>query len=168
MGIAWFTWATWPHSPDLLDSHDVPYSQNSSNETDPPAQVLDTYDAPYASDEHDAMMQLFHLMTHPYLIFFISFTLAGFLNRNILHPKITANTPKKCKICSFSRSIWKNLHQTEFIYTGTACGACDKYEVWVSLVLLMMTSFSSRLQDSSVCQPAAHYWKLVDDWELAT
>ena len=89
MGIAWFTWATWPHSPDLLDSHDVPYSQNSSNETDPPAQVLDTYDAPYASDEHDAMMQLFHLMTHPYLIFFISFTLAGFFNPNILRPKIT-------------------------------------------------------------------------------
>ena len=24
----------------------------------------------------------------------------------------------------------ENLHLTEKIYTGTACGACDKYEVW--------------------------------------
>ena len=30
----------------------------------------------------------------PYLIFVISFTLAGFLNPNILHPKITKNTQK--------------------------------------------------------------------------
>ena len=26
----------------------------------------------------------------------------------------------------------KNLHRTEKIYTGTACGACDKYEVCVN------------------------------------
>ena len=44
-------------------------------------------------------------------------------------PKITTNTPKKCKICSSSRSIWKILHRTEFFYTGTARGARDKYEV---------------------------------------
>ena len=31
---------------------------------------------------------------------------------------------------NFLRSFWKNLHRTEKIYTGTACGACDKYEVW--------------------------------------
>ena len=30
----------------------------------------------------------------------------------------------------FFHSIWKNLHLTENFYTGTACGACDKYEVW--------------------------------------
>ena len=30
----------------------------------------------------------------PYLIFVISFTLAGFFNPNILHPKITKNTQK--------------------------------------------------------------------------
>ena len=29
----------------------------------------------------------------------------------------------------FSRSIWKKLHRAENIYTGTACGACDKYRV---------------------------------------
>ena len=29
----------------------------------------------------------------------------------------------------FSRSIWKNLHRAEKIYTGAACGACDKYQV---------------------------------------
>ena len=29
------------------------------------------------------------------------------------------------------RSFWKNLHRTEKIYTGTARGARDKYEVWV-------------------------------------
>ena len=45
------------------------------------------------------------------------------------HPKITTNCPKKSKICSFSRSVWKILHRTEFVSTGTACGACDKYEV---------------------------------------
>ena len=47
------------------------------------------------------------------------------------HPKTTANSPKKCKIHSFSHLIWKVLHRTEFVYTGTACGACDKYEVWL-------------------------------------
>ena len=50
------------------------------------------------------------------------------------HPKITTNSPKKCKICSFLRSIWKILHQTEFFYTGAGCGACDKYEVWACQV----------------------------------
>ena len=29
----------------------------------------------------------------------------------------------------FSRSIWKKLHWAENIYTGTACGACDKYRL---------------------------------------
>ena len=32
----------------------------------------------------------------------------------------------------FFNSIWKNLHLTGNFYTGTACGACDKYEVWLS------------------------------------
>ena len=30
----------------------------------------------------------------------------------------------------------KILHLTEKIYTGTACGACDKYEVWVCVVYI--------------------------------
>ena len=72
----------------------------------------------------------------PYLILVISFTLAGFLNPNILHPKITKNTqklqqivPKSVKYAFFLRSILKILHRTDFFYTGTACGACTKYEV---------------------------------------
>ena len=28
----------------------------------------------------------------------------------------------------------KILHLTEKIYTGTACGACDKYEVWSGFI----------------------------------
>ena len=29
----------------------------------------------------------------------------------------------------------KILHLTEKNYTGTACGACDKYEVWADINL---------------------------------
>ena len=54
----------------------------------------------------------------------------------ILHPKKRLKAPKtlqmslkKSNICIFFHSIWKNLHLTEIFYTGTACGACDKYEV---------------------------------------
>ena len=32
-------------------------------------------------------------------------------------------------VAMFFNSIWKNLHLTGNFYTGTACGACDKYEV---------------------------------------
>ena len=32
---------------------------------------------------------------------------------------------------NFWCSFWKNLHLTEKIYTGTARGARDKYEVWL-------------------------------------
>ena len=56
----------------------------------------------------------------------------------ILHPKKRLKAPKTLKkslksqiYAFFSHSIWKNLHLTENFYTGTACGACDKYEVWV-------------------------------------
>ena len=31
---------------------------------------------------------------------------------------------------NFLHSIWKNLHRAEKIYTGAACGACNKYQVW--------------------------------------
>ena len=50
-------------------------------------------------------------------------------------PKITTNSPKKCRICSFSLSIWNFFHRTEFVYTGIPCGASNKYEV-LMLVLL--------------------------------
>ena len=46
------------------------------------------------------------------------------------HPKITVTSPKKCKICCFSHSIWKILHRTEFFDTS----AYDKYEVWYLVV----------------------------------
>ena len=42
-----------------------------------------------------------------------------------------------CKIHGpFSCSIKKILHLTEKIYTGTACGACDKYAVWMCIKVL--------------------------------
>ena len=41
---------------------------------------------------------------------------------------ITNNTPL-CKMVNFSRSVLKILHRAEKIYTGSARGACDKYEV---------------------------------------
>ena len=40
----------------------------------------------------------------------------------------------------FFSSIWKNLHRAEKIYTGTACGACDKYEAWKEKQLDISTS----------------------------
>ena len=42
------------------------------------------------------------------------------------------NICKKHKL--FPRSVKKILHLIEKIYTGTACGACDKYEVWSVVV----------------------------------
>ena len=33
----------------------------------------------------------------------------------------------------------KKLHQAEKIYTGTACGACDKYEVWLCIPGIRVT-----------------------------
>ena len=54
------------------------------------------------------------------------------------HLKITTKCPQKCKTCRFTRSIWKNLHQTAFVYTGTACGACDKCEVCMVLAYVVV------------------------------
>ena len=49
---------------------------------------------------------------------------------------------RECKIIThyyiFLHSFWKNLHRTEKIYTGTACGACDKYEVCVWTVTSLL------------------------------
>ena len=38
----------------------------------------------------------------------------------------------------FFHPIWKNLHLTENFYTGTACGACDKYAVWLWMDVMVM------------------------------
>ena len=64
------------------------------------------------------------------------------------HPKITTNNPQKCKICIFLRSIWKFFTPDRIFCTGTACGACDKYEVCISqiLVLLCLELISITLQ----------------------
>ena len=43
--------------------------------------------------------------------------------------KNTKNFSEKVKCMQFFHPIWKNLHLTEIFYTGTACDACDKYEV---------------------------------------
>ena len=71
-----------------------------------------------------------------YLIFVISFTPAGFSKTKFYTQKTTEDTKntknvsKKVKYMQFFYSIWKNLHRAKFFYTSTACGACDKYEVW--------------------------------------
>ena len=53
---------------------------------------------------------------------------------------------------NFLRSFWKNLHRTEKIYTGTACGACDKYEVCVYIVdHSLQYMMWDRLQNCIVC-----------------
>ena len=44
--------------------------------------------------------------------------------------KNTKNISENVKYMHFFHSIWKNLHLTENFYTGTAFGACDKYEEW--------------------------------------
>ena len=50
--------------------------------------------------------------------------------KTIKDTKNTKNVSEKVKCMQFFHSIWKNLHLTENFYTGTACGAGDKYEVW--------------------------------------
>ena len=50
--------------------------------------------------------------------------------------KNTKNVSEKVKYMHFFHSIWKNLHLTENFYTGTACGASDKYEVWLRLLTM--------------------------------
>ena len=61
------------------------------------------------------IMMMMVIMHIAYLIFVISFTLAGFLNPNILHPKITTNSPK----------LETFTPDRIFLH---ACGACNKYE----------------------------------------
>ena len=47
-----------------------------------------------------------------------------------LHQKHKVSTVKLLhRKVSILRSFWENLHWTEKIYTGTAGGAGDKYEV---------------------------------------
>ena len=53
-----------------------------------------------------------------YLIFVISFTLAGFLNLNILHPKITKNTQKLQQIAPKSVKYAVYWVQSGKIYNG--------------------------------------------------
>ena len=59
----------------------------------------------------------------PYLIFVISFTLAGFSKTKFYTKKTTKgtkntkNVSEKVKYMHFFHSIWKNLHLTENFYT---------------------------------------------------
>ena len=110
-----------------------------------------------AGDDGDVCRSVYLSCSSTYLIFVISFTQAIFFNPNILHPKITTNFPKICKICSFSRSIWTILHRTEFFYTGTACGACDKYEVWEEDMLI--GSFDANIFTTSQPLTCKCYWQ---------
>ena len=72
-------------------------------------------------------------MVEPYLIFVIFFTQAKFLE-NKIYTKKRVNYTVNCQFfvnytvnCQF---FALNL-PGNFFYTGTACGACHKYEVWV-------------------------------------
>ena len=47
-------------------------------------------------------------------------------------------TQRVSNLYTVSSSIWKKLHQAEKIYTGTACGACDKYEVCNSFIQVIL------------------------------
>ena len=38
---------------------------------------------------------------------------------------------KKVYYMQLLRSIWKILHLTDYIYTGTARGAHNNYQVWI-------------------------------------
>ena len=67
---------------------------------------------------------------------YLSFLLHGqdFQKPNFTHkkqlktPKTLKISLKKSNVCSFFHPIWKNLHLAENFYTGTACGAGDRYE----------------------------------------
>ena len=68
---------------------------------------------------NETMHLLLHTICIPHICHFFyngrSFESWYFTPKNYeKHPKITAHSPKKCKICIFLRSIWKILHQTEF------------------------------------------------------
>ena len=73
-----------------------------------------------------------------YLIFVISFTPAGFLNLNILHPKITKNTqklqqiaPKSVKYAFFAFNLETCSPDRMLLHTRRDCGFCNKYQVCV-------------------------------------
>ena len=89
-------------------------------------------------------LNIIHLICH----FFYT---GRIFENQILHPKKQLKTPKTLKIslkksnvCSFFHPIWKNLHLTENFYTGTACGAGDKYEVWKILSHMVQNLYFER------------------------
>ena len=81
-------------------------------------------------------------MSKTYRMFVISFTLAGFLTLNILHQKFTKKiqksqqiAPKSVKYAVFAFNL-ESFTPDQILYTVTACGACDKYEVWSKMIRL--------------------------------
>ena len=56
----------------------------------------------------------------------------------------------------FFHSIWKNTHLTENFYKGTACGACDKYEVWFWMDVMVMFQ---EVTQQVVCIKLLGYWQ---------
>ena len=69
------------------------------------------------------LLSAYFVLTCPYLIFVISFTLVGF-SKTIFYTKKTTkgtknikNVSEKVKYMHFFHSIWKNLHLTENLYT---------------------------------------------------
>ena len=60
----------------------------------------------------DSFKQIWYIWHIPHICHFL-YT-GRIFKFQILHLKITRIYPKKSKICIFLRSIWKNLHLTEF------------------------------------------------------
>ena len=85
----------------------------------------------YMHDFSAASLRLNHTSYLSFLLHWQDFWIPIFYTK-----KLQQIALKKCKICSFSHPIWKNLHWTEFFYTGTACSACDKYEVCILYIVL--------------------------------
>ena len=64
----------------------------------------------------------------------------------ILHLKISKIYPKKSNICSFLRSIWKNLHLTEFFRrTNIRYGHCWAWEMLKSTSIKQRKSVFNHL-----------------------
>ena len=82
------------------------------------------------------LCDIHHIPDHPYLIFVISFTLAGFSKTKFYTKKTNKGTKtlkmslKKSNICIFFHSIWKNLHLTENFYTDMSVVSVTNKLVW--------------------------------------
>ena len=62
---------------------------------------------------------------------------------------------------SFSRSVWKKLHRAEKIYTGSARGARDKYEVWIECAVIKCEEMSRGALPPGLHVLHIGHWRVV-------